>query len=68
MNGRLVVTAVSLDVEELSFVTLEVQQMAAMNKSGFDDQTIFGHNKSVDCDYYYNYSDCLLYTSDAADE
>ena len=42
-------------------MTLEVQQMAAMNESGFDDQAIFGHNKSVDCDddnddHYYNYS------------
>ena len=27
-----------------------------MNESGFDDQAIFGHSKSVDCDYYYNHS------------
>ena len=47
-------------------MTLEVQQMAAMNESGFDDQAIFGHNKSVDCDYHYNYShyngNCTNYT------
>ena len=41
-------------------MALEVQQMAAMNESGLDDQAIFGHNKSVDYDddndYHYNYS------------
>ena len=43
-----------------------------MNESGFDDQAIFGHNRSVDCDYYYNYShyngNCTNYTGTGQQE
>ena len=53
-------------------MALEVQQMAAMNESGFNDQAIFGHNKSVDCDDYYNYShyngNCTNYTGTGQQE
>ena len=47
--------------------------MAALNESGFDDQAIFGHNKSADYDdCYYNYSyyndNCTNYTGTGQQE